>query len=56
MASGSQDFKQRAVAAACDLFIEKGFEATSMGDVGTALAVSKPTIYEHFSSKHCWRL
>lgn len=34
-----------------ELFIEKGYEETSMSDVGKALSVSKPTIYESFPSK-----
>ncbi|WP_158964725.1 TetR/AcrR family transcriptional regulator [Chachezhania sediminis] len=32
-------------------FNEKGFRATSMDDVATALQVTKPTIYHYFASK-----
>lgn len=34
-----------------DLFIARGFEETSMTDVGEAIGVSKPTVYEAFPSK-----
>lgn len=47
----SQDFRGRVVSAARELFILKGYEETSMSDVGKALSVSKPTIYECFASK-----
>jgi TetR/AcrR family transcriptional regulator, mexJK operon transcriptional repressor len=39
------------VTVATKLFLEKGFDATSMEEVGAALGVSKPTIYEAYSSK-----
>jgi AcrR family transcriptional regulator len=39
------------VAVATKLFLEKGYDATSMEEVAAALGVSKPTIYEAFSSK-----
>jgi TetR/AcrR family transcriptional regulator len=39
------------VAVATKLFLQKGFDATSMEEVGAALGVSKPTIYEAYSSK-----
>jgi AcrR family transcriptional regulator len=45
------EFRARAVSAARELFITKGFEETSMTDVGDALGVSKPTVYEAFPSK-----
>lgn len=46
-----EEFRARAVSAARDLFISKGFEEASMTDVGEALGVSKPTVYEAFPSK-----
>jgi AcrR family transcriptional regulator len=37
--------------AAEKLFIEKGFEGTSMDDVAEAVELSKPAIYRYFASK-----
>jgi TetR/AcrR family transcriptional regulator, mexJK operon transcriptional repressor len=37
--------------AAARLFLEKGYQATSMDDVAAAARISKQTIYTHFSSK-----
>lgn len=37
--------------AATALFLEKGYDGTSMDDVATRAAVSKPTVYKHFSDK-----
>ncbi len=37
--------------AAEKLFIEKGFEGTSMDDVAAAVELSKPAIYRYFASK-----
>ena len=51
MHTDRQDFRARVVSAARELFILKGYEETSMSDVGKALSVSKPTIYECFASK-----
>lgn len=39
------------VGVATELFLSKGYDATSMEEVGAALGVSKPTIYEAFPSK-----
>jgi AcrR family transcriptional regulator len=39
------------VVAATKLFLEKGFDATSMEEVGAALGVTKPTIYDAYGSK-----
>jgi AcrR family transcriptional regulator len=33
------------------IFIEKGFEKTTMDDIATALGVTKPAIYRYFSNK-----
>jgi TetR/AcrR family transcriptional repressor of mexJK operon len=37
--------------AAARLFLEKGYQATSMDEVAAAARISKQTIYTHFSSK-----
>lgn len=37
--------------AAATLFLEKGYQGTSMDDIAAAAQVSKQTIYTHFSSK-----
>ena len=35
----------------CKLFLEKGFDKTSMMDIATAAGISKGAIYHHFKSK-----
>ncbi len=42
------------IAAAGTLFLEQGFDATTMSDVAKAAAVSKQTVYSHFQSKEAW--
>jgi TetR/AcrR family transcriptional repressor of mexJK operon len=37
--------------AATAVFLEKGYDGTSMDDVAAKAAVSKPTVYKHFSDK-----
>ena len=37
--------------AATAVFLEKGYEGTSMDDVATRAEVSKPTVYKYFSDK-----
>src|SRR5260370_28753127 len=37
--------------AAAALFLEKGYQGTSMDDVAAAAKISKQTIYTHFASK-----
>ncbi len=37
--------------AAYDLFIENGFEGTSMDSIAAAAGVSKPVVYDCFASK-----
>ncbi len=39
------------MAAAADLFRERGFRATSLDDIGAAAGVSGPAIYRYFTSK-----
>lgn len=42
---------QELLAAALDLFVERGFAATRLDDVAKAAGVSKGTLYLYFSSK-----
>jgi AcrR family transcriptional regulator len=44
--------KAAIMAAAAQLFRERGFRATSLDDIGAAAGVSGPAIYRHFKSKH----
>jgi len=37
--------------AACDLFAERGYRATSMKDIASALGVRAPSLYNHVSAK-----
>ncbi len=49
---GRADRKRRAIlAAATDLFLERGYAATSMDQVATAASASKQTVYAHFGDK-----
>lgn len=43
--------KENIIAAAVQLFMEKGFEKTSMMDIANTLGISKGGIYHHFKSK-----
>ena len=46
------DRKRKALlSAATELFLDKGFDGTSMDDVAAKAAVSKPTVYKYFSDK-----
>jgi len=40
------------LAAAADLFRQRGFRATSLDDIGAVAGVSGPAIYRYFTSKH----
>lgn len=40
------------MAAATDLFRERGFRATSLDDIGAVVGISGPAIYQYFKSKH----
>lgn len=40
------------VAAAAELFRDRGFRATSLDDIGAVAGVSGPAIYRYFESKH----
>jgi TetR/AcrR family transcriptional regulator, fatty acid metabolism regulator protein len=43
--------KNRIMEAALAVFSEKGFQETTMADIGKAAGVSEPTIYEYFGTK-----
>ncbi len=42
---------EKILSASAELFLEKGFEKTSMQDVAAAAGISKGAIYHHFQSK-----
>lgn len=35
-----------------DLFAERGFDATSLGDVADRVGIRQPSLYNHFKNKH----
>jgi len=43
--------RQAVMRAATELFLARGYQATSMDDIAAAAAVSKPTVYRHFTDK-----
>ena len=45
------DSRQEILRAAARLFYKRGYDATSMNDVATALKLSKGGLYHHFRSK-----
>ena len=47
----SQAKREQILAAAQRLFLERGFERTSMEAIREHAGVSKPTLYNHYSSK-----
>ncbi len=50
--SSRSDRKRKALLlAATEVFLDKGFDGTSMDDVAARAAVSKPTVYKYFSDK-----
>ncbi len=46
-----EERKSEIVAAACELFLSKGYDSTTMQDVMRKLGIAKGTIYHYFSSK-----
>lgn len=44
------DRREQILAVAAELFVARGFEAVSMGDLAGALGVSRPTVYSYFAS------
>lgn len=47
----SEEKRHRIMEAAADLFMEQGFDVTSMGAIAERAEVSKQTVYSHFGSK-----
>ncbi len=43
--------RQQLVAVALELFARRGYRATTMDDIADAAGVTKPLLYQHFSSK-----
>jgi AcrR family transcriptional regulator len=49
---GGESRKRRQIIdGACKVFLERGFDAASMGEIGRAAGVSKGTLYVYFKSK-----
>lgn len=49
--SRSEEKRRLIMMAAADLFMEQGFDVTSMGAIAERAEVSKQTVYSHFGSK-----
>ncbi|MFQ3323991.1 MAG: TetR/AcrR family transcriptional repressor of mexJK operon [Pseudomonadales bacterium] len=49
--SKSQVKRSAIIAAAAELFMEQGFDSTTMDDIANSADVSKQTVYSHFQSK-----
>jgi TetR/AcrR family transcriptional repressor of mexJK operon len=45
------DRKRKALLAATEVFLDQGYDCTSMDDVAAKAAISKPTVYKYFSHK-----
>jgi len=43
--------RQQLFAVALELFADRGYRATTMDDIAEAAGVTKPLVYQHFSSK-----
>lgn len=43
--------RARIVAAALDVFADKGYEATTMGDIAAVAGITRSVLYDHFPSK-----
>lgn len=43
--------RQQLIAVAVELFARRGYRATTMDDIAEAAGVTKPLVYQHFSSK-----
>ena len=46
-----EEVRKRIVAAAHEIFHEKGYANTKMSDIAVAMGVTKPTIYHYFDTK-----
>ena len=49
--SRAPDTRVRILEAAARMFVERGFEATSIRDIAAAVGISNPSLYHHFPSK-----
>src|SRR5689334_7053548 len=45
------DTRQRILAVSAELFVEQGYEGTSLREIAERLGVTKAALYYHFSSK-----
>src|SRR5271155_5276743 len=43
--------RRQLVAVALELFAQRGYRSTTMDDIAEAAGVTKPLVYQHFSSK-----
>src|SRR5271170_6815279 len=43
--------RQQLFSVAIELFAQRGYRATTMDDIAEAAGVTKPLVYQHFSSK-----
>jgi AcrR family transcriptional regulator len=50
-AESARRTQQAIVATATDLFVERGYAATSLADIATAAGVARPTVFATFGSK-----
>lgn len=46
-----REVQQKIIREAFDLFIRKGYHGTTMGEIAGRLGVTKPALYQYFSSK-----
>ena len=46
-----EDTRQRILAVSGELFVEQGYDATSLREIAERLGVTKAALYYHFSSK-----
>ncbi|WP_216217589.1 TetR/AcrR family transcriptional regulator [Amycolatopsis aidingensis] len=51
IALGRPSRREQVLAAATELFQQRGFHAVSMEDIGAAAGIAGPSVYRHFSSK-----
>ncbi|HZN16238.1 MAG TPA: TetR/AcrR family transcriptional regulator [Acidimicrobiales bacterium] len=50
--SAAPSRREMILEAAAQLFFDRGFAATGIDDIGTAVGVTGPAFYRHFKSKH----
>jgi len=47
----TEDTRQRILDVASELFVERGYDATSLREIAERLGVTKAALYYHFASK-----